>query len=252
MYWNNSYCYIYKILLKLLLLLVLLLLLLLLIQTFYLFCCAILVAGQCSVGRSPFVRSDKSVLKWSARVLGLARMVLLNWSETLSSPAPVGQSAGIWRIVAGKMYARALDLPFKLARTSSFRPARTDKWKATSNVSPVFQTFYWSFYSVCMCVFMLVCRRISYLNSKHVVFGQVWRWHRVHDLHTPWLLLEVYVALHLPCSRWGHHTRKCSEHVFEPSRLHCLGPCQGNLTFDVTYFDTNNTIVVLDHLTIFH
>ena len=31
-------------------------------------------------------------------------------SEPLSSPAPVGQSAGIWRVVAGKMYARALGL----------------------------------------------------------------------------------------------------------------------------------------------
>ena len=28
----------------------------------------------------------------------------------VSSPAPVGQSAGIWRVVAGKMYVRALDL----------------------------------------------------------------------------------------------------------------------------------------------
>ena len=27
-------------------------------------------------------------------------------SESLSSPAPVGQSAGIWRVVAGKMYVR--------------------------------------------------------------------------------------------------------------------------------------------------
>ena len=31
-------------------------------------------------------------------------------SEALGSPAPVGQSAGNWRVVAGKMYAHALDL----------------------------------------------------------------------------------------------------------------------------------------------
>ena len=31
-------------------------------------------------------------------------------SEPLSSPAPVGQSAGIWRVEAGKMYVHVLDL----------------------------------------------------------------------------------------------------------------------------------------------
>ena len=31
-------------------------------------------------------------------------------SDMFNSPASVGQSAGIWRVVAGKMYARALDL----------------------------------------------------------------------------------------------------------------------------------------------
>ena len=35
---------------------------------------------------------------------------LLQPLEPLSSPASVGQSAGIWRVVAGKMYARALYL----------------------------------------------------------------------------------------------------------------------------------------------
>ena len=39
-----------------------------------------------------------------------ARMSPARGSEPLSSPVPVGQSAGIWRVVAGKMYARALDL----------------------------------------------------------------------------------------------------------------------------------------------
>ena len=41
-------------------------------------------------------------------------------SEPLSSPAPVGQSAGIWRVVAGKMYVRALDLSICTA-TSDLR-----------------------------------------------------------------------------------------------------------------------------------
>ena len=47
-------------------------------------------------------------------------------SEPLSSPALVGQSTGVRRVVAGKnVHARlGPDLPFKLARTSSIRPAR--------------------------------------------------------------------------------------------------------------------------------
>ena len=65
-----------------------------------------------NLGRFSFVRSDQSVLKWNARVLrtGSGQNVPTRESEPLSSPAPVGQSAGIWRVVAGKMYARALDL----------------------------------------------------------------------------------------------------------------------------------------------
>ena len=58
-----------------------------------------------------------------------------HWPELLSSPAPVGQSAGIWRVVAGEMYARALDFPFTETGQNqffSFRPAWTDtNWKAT-------------------------------------------------------------------------------------------------------------------------
>ena len=52
-------------------------------------------------------------------------------SEPLSSPAQVGQSARIWRVVAGKMYVRALNLLFELASTSSIVSARTDQWKAS-------------------------------------------------------------------------------------------------------------------------
>ena len=54
------------------------------------------------------VRSDQSV----ARVFrtGSGQNGPARGSELLSSPAPVGQSAGIWRVVAGKIYARALDL----------------------------------------------------------------------------------------------------------------------------------------------
>ena len=59
-------------------------------------------------------RSNLSILKWNARVLrtGSGRNGPAHGSEPLSSPAPVGQlqSAGIWRVVAGKMYMRALDI----------------------------------------------------------------------------------------------------------------------------------------------
>ena len=66
-------------------------------------------------GRFPFVqsvRSDQTVLKWNARVLrtGSGQNGPAHGSEPLSSPAPVGQSAGIWGVVAGKLYVRALDL----------------------------------------------------------------------------------------------------------------------------------------------
>ena len=60
-------------------------------------------------------RSDHSVPKWNARVLrtGSGQNVHARGSEPLSSPAPVGQSAGIWRVAAGQMYARALDFSTK-------------------------------------------------------------------------------------------------------------------------------------------
>ena len=65
--------------------------------------------------RSPFVRSgrsDQSVLKWNSRVLrtGSVQNGPAHGSEPLSYPAPVGQSAGIWRVVAEKLYSLALDL----------------------------------------------------------------------------------------------------------------------------------------------
>ena len=51
-------------------------------------------------------------------------------SEWPSSPVPVGHSAEIWSC-DGKKYTRVpWTFSFKLIRTSSFRPARTDKWKA--------------------------------------------------------------------------------------------------------------------------
>ena len=67
------------------------------------------------LGRFSFVRSawsDQLVLKWNARVLrtGSGQNDPAHGSEPLSSTARVCQSAGIWRVVAGKMYARALDL----------------------------------------------------------------------------------------------------------------------------------------------
>ena len=50
------------------------------------------------------------------------------------SPAPVGQSAAIWRVVTGKTgRARLGPSQLNLARTRarSFRRTRQDKWKAT-------------------------------------------------------------------------------------------------------------------------
>ena len=70
---------------------------------------------------------------WSRNKFGNYRNKHRPWndpdhgSEPLNSPAPVGQSAGVGRVEAEKMYARALDLN----RTSSFRTARTDKWIET-------------------------------------------------------------------------------------------------------------------------
>ena len=87
------------------------------------------------IGRFPSLRSDQSVLKWNVRVLktGSGQNGPAHGSEPLSSPAPVGQSAGIWKVMEGKMYTRALDLSIqtalKLARTGSFWPARPNNWK---------------------------------------------------------------------------------------------------------------------------
>ena len=63
-------------------------------------------------------------------------------SEPLSSPAPVGQSAGIGELRREKCTRAPLIFPFKLTRTSSFRPAKTDKWKETQDYeqSPVIST----------------------------------------------------------------------------------------------------------------
>ena len=56
-------------------------------------------------------RSDQSVLKWNVRVLrtGSGHNGPAHGSQPLSSPAPVDQSAGNWRVVVSKMYAHALD-----------------------------------------------------------------------------------------------------------------------------------------------
>ena len=55
----------------------------------------------------------REMVKWNARVLrtgGSGQNGPAHGSEPPSSPAPVGQSAGIRRVVKGKMCARALDL----------------------------------------------------------------------------------------------------------------------------------------------
>ena len=60
--------------------------------------------------------------KWNARVLktGSGQNGPAHGSEPLSSPEPVGQSAGIWRVMAGKMYARALDLSIQTGQNQFF------------------------------------------------------------------------------------------------------------------------------------
>ena len=77
---------------------------------------------------NPFVRSgrpDQSILKWNAQVLrtGSDQNGSAHGSEPLSSPTPVDQKRGNLESCGEKMYV----LPFKLARTSSFRLGRTDK-----------------------------------------------------------------------------------------------------------------------------
>ena len=59
-----------------------------------------------------FIKNTKVAChEFSISELVLASMSLgVHGLEPLSSPAPVGQSAGIWRVVAGKMYERILDL----------------------------------------------------------------------------------------------------------------------------------------------
>ena len=86
-------------------------------------------------GRFPFARSvqsSQSVLKWNAPWIlrtGSEQNGPAHGSEPLSSPTPVGQSAGeLWR---EKCTCTPWTFPFKLARTSSFRPARMNIWKVT-------------------------------------------------------------------------------------------------------------------------
>ena len=57
-----------------------------------------------SISTCPVCPVRLSVLIWNARVLrtGSGQNGPAHGSERLSSPAPVGQSAGIWRVVAGK------------------------------------------------------------------------------------------------------------------------------------------------------
>ena len=87
-------------------------------------------SGRFSFVRS--VRSDQSVLKQNARVFrtGSGQNPPAHGSELLSSPAPVGQSAGssfgeLWR---EKIYARALDLSiYKTGQNKIFSAVRTDR-----------------------------------------------------------------------------------------------------------------------------
>ena len=83
--------------------------------------------------RFPFARygrSDHSVLKWNARVLrtGSGQTGHAQGLEPLSSPARVGQSAGIWRVVAGKRtrapltFTLNLPEPVFFGRANGMRP----------------------------------------------------------------------------------------------------------------------------------
>ena len=56
--------------------------------------------------------TSQTILKWSARAISTGS----GQKGPVSSSAPVGQSAGIWRVVAGKMYALALD-PVRFGRS---------------------------------------------------------------------------------------------------------------------------------------
>ena len=81
-------------------------------------------------GRFPIVWSDQSVLKWNARALrnGSGQNGPAHGSEPLSSPAPVGQSAGIRRVIAEKTVRTHLG-PFHLNWPEPIlfgRPDRTD------------------------------------------------------------------------------------------------------------------------------
>ena len=80
--------------------------------------------------RFPFVqsgRTDQSVLKWAQQFseLVLARMALFMNQSNSVLPREFGE---LWR---EKCTRAPWTFPFKLARTGSFRPARTDRWKAT-------------------------------------------------------------------------------------------------------------------------
>ena len=83
-----------------------------------------------SLGRLPFVRSDRSdqsALKWNTRVLrtGSDQNGPAHGSERLSSSAPSGQSAGVWKVVAGKIKRASLG-PFHLNWNSTLASCYKD------------------------------------------------------------------------------------------------------------------------------
>ena len=49
-------------------------------------------------------------IQYLNRTHEFSELVLVRMALLIDSPALVGQSTGIWRVVAGKMYASALDL----------------------------------------------------------------------------------------------------------------------------------------------
>ena len=95
------------------------------------------------IGRLPFVpsvRSDQSVLKWNGRVLrtGSGQNGPVHGSGPLSChalrPAKTRGFGELWR---EKCTRAPWTFPFRLARTSSFQLARTDRWAVESDLSLV-------------------------------------------------------------------------------------------------------------------
>ena len=86
----------------------------------------LIVRSDPSDGTSQFLNGTH---KFSDLVL--TRLALLMDQKPLSSPAPVGKSAGILRVVTGKMYARALTLSIYTDQKRFFSDGQMRQMEAT-------------------------------------------------------------------------------------------------------------------------